>query len=113
MDQIKDRSDLQPAEAVVKRAWWHRWALIFACINLFVLISSVVNYLVVKLSLGTVVGQYNLWIALKGQIPSWYPIVIFAPAIIWFGHRFPIERQRLTQSLLVHVSLSFLFAILL
>src|SRR5882724_6309158 len=113
MQQADNKPSLQHSDTPsVKRSWWHRWVLIFGCLNLLVLISSLVNYLTVKLGLVNTTGTITYWLALKGQFPTWYPIVVFAPFIIWFGRRFPIDRHRWQRALVVHVTLSVLFTIL-
>jgi sensor histidine kinase YesM len=85
---------------------WVKWAMIFGATTLFILINCTTVYIghLYRLFPNTNPVPWK-WLLLE-QMAIWYPIALLAPAIIWCGRRFRLERQTWLWILPVHLGLT-------
>ena len=87
---------------------WIKWALIFGCWTLFGLFFT--SQEAIRMAfLGRAIEWKRL---LAGWLGVSYIWAVLTPAILYLASRFPLERKRLTKSLLIHFVASFFFAVL-
>ena len=85
-----------------------KWGVIFGCWTLLGLLYAGHLCLIYARS-----KQPVIWTAaISWALIFWYSWAILSPLILRLARRFPLERQQLFRGLLIHLPVSFLFALL-
>jgi len=95
--------------ALVSHRRWVKWALILGATTLFILLNSTIIYIGQRSGLFPNQAP-NPWYRLfLEQAIVWYPTALLAPAILWCGRRFRLERANWPWMLLLHLGLTLVY----
>ena len=96
------------AKPVPHRHWMKR-ALIFGIATLFILINTTTVYINQFSGLAATVSPVPWSRMLLEQVMVWYPLALLAPAILWCGQRFRLERTSWPWALPLHLGLTLIY----
>src|SRR5438067_13555693 len=78
---------------------WAKWALIFGAVTLFILINSTIIYVGQRSGLFPNMALMPWHRVFLEQATLWYPTALLAPAVLWCGRRFRLERASVFRAL--------------
>ncbi len=88
---------------------WVKWALIFGAITLFILINSATIYIGQRSGLFPNMAPSPWQRVFLEQAMLWYPTALLAPAILWCGRRFRLERASWPWAWPLHLGLTLIY----
>ncbi len=95
---LMDASYQIPESSILVRPWTRRTLILAAWTVPAVLFAALSHARMVAVG-----EESSLWIRLADHLASWYTWAALAPAIVWLGRRFRIDRVPKARSLLVHL----------
>lgn len=101
--------EMRLATELVTHRRWMKWAIIFGAVTLFILINSTTIYIGQRSGLFPNMAPLPWHRLLLEQVMVWYPTALLAPAIIWCGRRFRLERPSWPWALPLHLGLTLIY----
>src|SRR5512134_247344 len=88
-----------PDSSILMRPWTRR-ILVLAAWTVPAVLFAVLSHA----RMVAVGEESSLWIRLADHLASWYTWAALAPAIVWLGRRFRVDRGARTRNIIIHLS---------